>query len=92
MPELLDREGEITGRDRVLAANEAPLGDDPLALIGDGSQFSHFTSRLGAPRNPESEISEHHKNIAFAVQDACEEAMMSVVKMALQKTKNSMEQ
>ena len=67
--------------------NETPYRVHAKALIGDGSQFSHFTSRLGAPRNPESEISEHHKNIAFAVQDACEEAMMSVVKMALQKTR-----
>src|SRR5439155_6055090 len=38
------------------------------------------------PRDPESEISDHHKNIAFAVQDACETAMISVVKMALAKT------
>src|SRR5438477_368158 len=66
--------------------NETPYRVHAKALIGDGSQFSHFIARLGAPRNPESEIAEHHKNIAFAVQDACEEAMMSVVKMALQKT------
>jgi carbamoyltransferase len=55
-------------------------------LIGDGAQFSHLTPVLGPPRDPESDISDHHKNIAFAVQDACEEAMMSVVKMALAKT------
>jgi len=35
---------------------------------------------------PESEISDHHKNVAFAVQDACERAMMSVVRIALEKT------
>jgi len=66
--------------------NEAPYRVHTKTLIGDGSHFSHFTSRLGAPREAESDISEHHKNIAFAVQDACEEAMMSVVKMALEKT------
>jgi carbamoyltransferase len=66
--------------------NEAPYRVHTKTLIGDGSQFSHFTSRLGAPREAESDISEHHKNIAFAVQNACEEAMMSVVKMALEKT------
>jgi carbamoyltransferase len=66
--------------------NDAPYRVYTKALIGYGEQFSHFTSQLGAPRDPESEISDHHKNIAFAVQDACEEAMMSVVKLALHKT------
>ena len=63
-----------------------PYRVNTKTLIGDGLQFSHFTSLLGAPRDPESDISGHHKNIAFAVQDACEEAMMSVVKLALRKT------
>src|SRR5947207_1019824 len=66
--------------------HDAPYRVHTKKLIGDGSQFSHFTAQLGAPRDPESEISEHHKNIAFAVQDACETAMISVVKMALAKT------
>jgi len=65
---------------------DAPYRVRTKALIGDGSQFSHFTSLLGSPREPESEISDRHKNIAFAVQEACEAAMMSVVKMALAKT------
>jgi carbamoyltransferase len=64
----------------------APYRVRTKALVGDGSQFSHFTSLLGSPREPESEISDRHKNIAFAVQEACEAAMMSVVKMALAKT------
>jgi len=66
--------------------NNTPYRVNTKTLIGDGLQFSHFTSLLGAPRDPESDISGHHKNIAFAVQDACEEAMMSVVKLALRKT------
>jgi carbamoyltransferase len=66
--------------------NDTPYRVNTKTLIGDGLQFSHFTSLLGAPRDPESDISGHHKNIAFAVQDACEEAMMSVVKLALRKT------
>jgi carbamoyltransferase len=66
--------------------NDAPYRVNTKTLIGDGAQFSHFTSLLGPPREAESEISERHKNIAFAVQDACEEAMMSVVKLALQRT------
>jgi carbamoyltransferase len=71
---------------RFINPHDAPYRVHTKTLIGDGTQFSHFTSLLGMPREPESDISDHHKNIAFAVQDACEEAMMSVVKLALQKT------
>lgn len=55
-------------------------------LVAGGAPFSKIIPLLGPPRVPESEITEHHKNIAFAVQDACEQAMMSVVKLGLQKT------
>jgi carbamoyltransferase len=41
---------------------------------------------LGPMRVPESDITDHHKNVAYAAQDACELAMMSVVKFALEKT------
>jgi carbamoyltransferase len=51
-----------------------------------GSPFEKIIPLLGPPRVAESEITDHHKNIAFAVQDACEHAMMSVVKLAMQKT------
>ena len=71
---------------RFINPNDTPYRVNTKTLIGDGLQFSHFTSLLGAPRDPESDISSHHKNVAFAVQDACEEAMMSVVKLALRKT------
>jgi carbamoyltransferase len=40
---------------------------------------------LGPAREAESEITERHKNVAFAAQEACEIAMMSVVRMAMQK-------
>jgi len=66
--------------------NDAPYRVNTKMLIGDGAYLSHFTELLGAARDPESDISDHHKNIAFAAQDACEEAMTSVVKLALQKT------
>ena len=71
---------------RFINPNDTPYRVNTKTLVGDGLQFSHFTSLLGAPRDPESDISNHHKNVAFAVQDACEEAMMSVVKLALRKT------
>jgi carbamoyltransferase len=48
--------------------------------------FAGIAELLGPPRVPESEIAERHKNIAYAVQEMCETAMMSVVKMAMQKT------
>ena len=68
--------------------NDAPYRVFSKNLMGDSLGYSHFVSRLGPPRDAESEISDQHKNIAFAVQDACESAMMSVVKLALEKTKS----
>jgi carbamoyltransferase len=57
-------------------------------LFGNGNgSFSNLTRLLGPARVPESEIDARHKNIAYAVQDACELAMMSVVRMAVEKTK-----
>jgi carbamoyltransferase len=56
-------------------------------LVSNGvNPFAKITEVLGAPRVEESEIDERHKNIAYAVQDACEIAMMNVVKFALEKT------
>jgi carbamoyltransferase len=52
---------------------------------GDGS-LSNMARLLGPARSPESEIDARHKNVAYAVQDACELAMMSVVRLALKKT------
>ena len=45
-----------------------------------------IAAALGASRVAESEIEPRHKNIAFAVQEYCERAMMSVVRAALRKT------
>jgi len=57
-------------------------------LVANGAgPFADIVRRLGPNRVPESEIEERHKDVAYAVQDACELAMMSVVKMALEKTK-----
>jgi len=56
-------------------------------LIGNGSgPYADFPASLGSPREPESEIGDLHKNIAYAVQEMCEQAMFSVVRMALEKT------
>jgi carbamoyltransferase len=56
-------------------------------IFGNGrGQFSEMSAALGPQREPESEIDDRHKNIAFAVQDACEIAMMNVVRLAVEKT------
>src|SRR6202022_3545414 len=57
----------------------------PLISNGEGS-FARIIELLGPARVPESEIDDRHKNVAYAVQDACEAAMMNVVRMAVEKT------
>ena len=47
---------------------------------------SAIANRLGPERAPESEIDDSFKNIAYAVQDACEVAMLELVKLATEKT------
>jgi carbamoyltransferase len=55
---------------------------------GKTGASSGIAAILGAARAPETEIDDRHKNIAYAVQDYCERAMVSVVRMALAKTKS----
>src|SRR5258708_2169130 len=47
---------------------------------------SAIAKRLGPERTPESEIDASFKNVAFAVQDACEAPMQDLVKLAIEKT------
>ena len=64
----------------------APYHVHSKMLFDRGRRFASIIPVLGPPRVPESEITDRYKNVAYAVQDACENAMMSVVRMALQKT------
>jgi len=58
-------------------------------LTGNGgSPYSGWPTALGSPREPESDISDLHKDVAYAVQDMCETGMMSVVRLALEKTRS----
>jgi carbamoyltransferase len=57
-------------------------------VANGGAPFSEMVRLFGPRRVPESEIEERHKDVAYGVQDACEIAMMSVVKMAIEKTKS----
>lgn len=68
-------------------------GGDPYRvrvknLVGRNGTSGKIAQALGPSREPESEIDDRHKNIAFAVQDVCEDAMLSVVRLALEKTKS----
>jgi carbamoyltransferase len=58
-------------------------------LTGNGGgPYSGWPASLGSPREPESDINDLHKDIAYAVQDRCETAMMNVVRLALEKTRS----
>jgi carbamoyltransferase len=66
----------------------APYRVHARDLVANGAApFARMTALLGPQRAAESEIDDRHKDIAYAVQDACETAMMNVVRMALEKTK-----
>ncbi len=74
--------------DAFIDPEAAPYRVKARRLFGNGNgSFSSVTPLLGAAREPESEIEARHKDIAYAVQDACEMAMMSVVRMGVEKTR-----
>jgi carbamoyltransferase len=52
-------------------------------LLSDGVGMPALARRLGPPRVPESEIDSRHKDIAYAVQEACEQAMTALVGLAV---------
>src|SRR5258706_977437 len=65
----------------------APYRVHTKELIANGvTPLAGMKALLGPARVAESEIDERHKDIAYAVQDACEIAMLSVVRMAIEKT------
>lgn len=53
---------------------------------GKSNPYAGWPAALGKPREPEGDISELHKDIAYAVQEMCEAAMLNVVRLALEKT------
>jgi carbamoyltransferase len=54
---------------------------NPRLLLGDGRNALGI-AKLGPSREPESEIAQRHRDIAFAVQDACERAMLALARRA----------
>jgi carbamoyltransferase len=74
--------------DAFIDTGASPYRVHAKSIFGNGrGQFSEMSAALGPQRVPESEIDERHKNIAYAVQDACEIAMMNIVRMAVEKTR-----
>ncbi len=66
----------------------APYRIHTKRLIANGATpFAGMKALLGPARFPESDIDDRHKDIAYAVQEACEAAMMNVVRMAIEKTR-----
>ena len=73
---------------RFIDVEAMPYRVNTKSLVSNSVPFAAMIAALGAPREPESEITERHKNIAYAVQEACEIAMMNVVRLALEKTRS----
>jgi len=57
-----------------------------LLLGKDLAPTAAIEARLGPKRAPESEIGDRYKDVAFAVQDACERAMLKLAASAVAKT------
>lgn len=74
--------------DAFIEPEAAPYRVNYKRLFGNGNgSFSGMIPLLGPARVPESEIDERHKNVAWAVQDACELAVLSITRMAVEKTR-----
>jgi carbamoyltransferase len=57
-----------------------------LLIAPESDPFRGMESRLGPHRLPESDIDARHKNLAFAVQDMCEQAMLTLARIAVART------
>ncbi len=69
-----------------ISFNHVPYHVNAPVLLEYNNGLSGIARRLGPERVPESEIDDNFKNVAFAVQDACEVAMLGLVKLAIKKT------
>ncbi len=73
--------------DEFIAMNHETYHVNAQLLLERRNGTSAIAKRLGPQRTPESEIDDSFKDVAFAVQDACEIAMLELVKLAVQVTK-----
>ena len=72
-----------------IVPNDDPYRVNTKRLLWDAIRRLWLASKplLGPSRVPESEIDDRYKNVAFAIQDACEVAMLTLVRAALEKTR-----
>jgi carbamoyltransferase len=69
--------------------NDNPYRVNTKRLLGrDSAPTAGIEELLGPSRVPESEIGDRYKNVAYAIQDACETAMFTLVRSAVEKTKS----
>jgi carbamoyltransferase len=73
--------------DEFISFNHESYRVNAPLLFDRNNGTSAIARRLGPERRPESEIDDNFKNVAYAVQDACEVAMLALVKLATQKTR-----
>lgn len=71
---------------RFIDLNAKPYRVHSQSVSGNSIPFTGMIAAFGPKREPESEITDRHKNLAYAVQEACEAAMMNVIKLAVEKT------
>jgi carbamoyltransferase len=57
-----------------------------LLMGPESSALRGIETRLGPRRLPESDIDARHKNLAYAVQDMCEQAMITLARAAVAET------
>jgi carbamoyltransferase len=70
-----------------IVPDDNPYRVDTHRLLGkDSAPIAGIEARFGAGRVPESDIDARHKNMAFAVQDMCEQAMMTLARAAVAQT------
>jgi carbamoyltransferase len=70
-----------------IVSDDNPYRVSARLLIGhDSAPSAGIEARLGPKRPSESNIDVRHKNLAFAVQDACEQAMLTLTRVAVERT------
>lgn len=73
--------------DQFINLSKIPYSVSSRLLLGEFSKpLAALEAQMGPARKPESEIEDRHKDLAFAVQDACEQAMMSLARNAVEVT------
>jgi carbamoyltransferase len=78
-------EAGINLRDFIIPDN--PYKVSARRLLGqDSSPLAGIVDQLGPARVPETQIDTRHKDLAFAVQQSCEDAMLALAVAAVEKT------